>query len=503
MKLFLTGQIRELDRATLEEENIASVELMDRAADAITTSLIKHLTPSLRCLILAGPGNNGGDALAVAIRLIKRGHPVTVLLCTFGKSMSADARIQLDRLRVLAAPSIKIWASEPPDQSSFDLLVDGLFGSGLNRPLTGQFAEVIQWINQQNKPIYSIDVPSGLFGENNTSNDADCILRNSHCICLEMPRIACLLPENEAYVQSWEKVPIGLSKQAQHTTESPYHLTEREDIQTLLKNRTTFAHKGQMGRILMIAGSEGMAGAAILSARGALRSGCGLLTVATDPVCLPSIQSAVAEAMCKTFQSESFVSDEMIHLFTAVGIGPGLGCTPTKKKAFAQLLKHKPQRLLLDADALNMLAEDPKLRQLLPHGSILTPHPGEFDRLSQSKPTSGYERLQTARAFATKHQVYVVLKGAYTACILPDGNVHFNSTGNPGMATGGSGDVLSGIIVSLLGQGYSQTEACQLGCYLHGLAADLALETQSVESLLAGDIPSMLGRAFQYIRSNH
>ncbi|MGE4432965.1 MAG: NAD(P)H-hydrate dehydratase [Bacteroidales bacterium] len=503
MKLFLTGQIRDLDRATLEEEHIASVELMDRAADAITTGLIKHLTPTLRCLILAGPGNNGGDALAVALRLIQKRQPVTVLLCTFGKTMSADARIQLDRLRALASSSIKTWTSEVPENQSFDLLVDGLFGSGLNRPLSDEYVEVIQWINAQQKPIYSIDVPSGMFGENNASNNADCVVRKSHCICLEMPRIACLLPENEVYVQSWEKVPIGLSKQAQHTTESPYHLTEREDIQTLLKDRTTFAHKGQMGRILMIAGSEGMAGAAILSARGALRSGCGLLTVATDPVCLPSIQSAVAEAMCKTFQAESFVNDEMIHSFTAVGIGPGLGCTPTKKKAFAQFLKKKPQRLLLDADALNMLAEDSELLLLLPHGSILTPHPGEFDRLSQSKPTSGYERLQTARSFATKHQVYVVLKGAYTACILPDGNVHFNSTGNPGMATGGSGDVLSGIIVSLLGQGYSQTEACQLGCFLHGLAADLALETQSVESLLAGDIPSMLGRAFQYIRSNH
>ena len=307
------------------------------------------------------------------------------------------------------------------------------------------------------------------------------------------------MPENEPYIGSWELVDIGLDKEAMDHVSTPWSMTVLEEAARLLKTRPHFAHKGQFGRTLLIAGSPGMTGACVLAGRGALRSGTGLLTLKVPEACLNIVQTALPEAMANTYTHHFWNDTDTPEIWSAIAAGPGLSLSEYTTESLERLIKSRPPHLVLDADALNALARRPALVEQLPAHTILTPHPGEFDRLTKPHRT-GFERLQTAITFAQQHGVYVVLKGAYTACITPQGCCRFNLTGNPGMATGGSGDVLTGIIVSLLSQGYTHEDACVLGTCLHGLSADLALEHESQESLTAGDITTHLGKAFQQLK---
>ena len=498
MKIFTTNQIRLLDAQTIALEPISSLELMNRAAYNLFQRFQSFLLKEDSILVMAGPGNNGGDALAIARLLLEAGYRTEVMLCQPEAKVSNDTLEQLVLLRQTKGAKIhNIAQSEALDSciGSWDFLLDGLFGSGLNRPLNGYFADVVHWINRQNMHIVSIDLPSGLFGEDNRQNLHSNIVHANLTLGLQFPRLAYLLVENEPYVGKWETVEIGIHEKAIRSLQTPYTYTTPTDLQPLLKKRSKHAHKGNFGKVLLIAGSPEMTGAALLSVKGALRSGAGLVYLHIAQVAAPVIQAAIPE--CIVYAAER--CELSLSEYQGIAIGSGIGEDKHQLAMLEKLLHEKVKHLVLDADALNHLARNPTLLPTLTAGTILTPHPKEFDRLVGSPSKSGFERLEKAIGFAQRHQVFIVLKGAYTACIEPDGTCSFNSSGNPGMATAGSGDVLTGIIVSLLAQDYKPSEACKLGVFLHGFSGDIALKTQSMESMIASDVAENLGLAFKHL----
>jgi len=504
MKILLTEQIRETDARSIDLEEITSTDLMDRAASALFIRIANEIQPKKKVLVIAGPGNNGGDALVIARLLIEAGYHVHTLLCHHNKRLSMDASIQLKRLESITETNIHSLKSEEELSGfeSFDYIIDGLFGSGLNRPLEGYFAEIVKWTNLQKAVRIAIDLPSGLFGEDNRKNIPENIIHSDLVLGLQFPRLSFLLAENEPYIGKWELVDIGIQQQAIEEIKTPWSFTETNEIKSILKRRARFSHKGNYGKGLLIAGSPGMMGAAILATKGALRSGIGLLTARIPASEAPIVQISVPEALVQKYDYDGFCAESYsieTTSYSAIAIGPGISTAKTQASSLKNILMQGPKNLVLDADALNLLSENRELIEFIPQNTILTPHPKEFDRLVGITSGSGYERLEKVIDFACEHNLFMILKGAYTACINPNGHCAFNSTGNPGMATGGSGDVLTGIILSLLAQGYQPEEACKLGVYLHGLAGDLALVNQSQESLLAGDIAENLGKAFKQL----
>lgn len=526
MRIYPVEDVRFLDGETVRLRGIASDDLMEEAATGMAAMLTDRLAARpikpQHIWLLAGPGNNGGDALVIARLLRQAGYHCRCLLLSGGKTLSADCRLNADRLQAVA-PDAFVFNDTPTWQADRintvpDLIIDGLFGSGLNRPLQGCFAQAVNWINSQRAEVVSIDLPSGLFGEDNRRNIPDHIVRADWVLGIRYPRLAFLLPENAAYIGSWSLAPLNVPSQVERLRSTPYCLSEKSDMQSILKIRSTFDHKGCFGHGLLIAGSYEMCGGAILAGMGALRSGIGLLDCCVPSSAWPAVQTALPEAMVRrNKENEQYfcsIAGLPLEKYQAIAIGPALGTGPTQQRGLQALLEAVRARiesgsgpeekrfphLLLDADALNLLAGEPGLWDILPEESVLTPHPGELDRLAGHRASSGYERLERARQMAVAHRVFIVLKGAYTAIIRPDGTVSFNATGNPGMATGGSGDVLSGIILSLLSQGYLPDEATRLGVWLHGLSGDLALQQQSVESLKAGDLPLYLGQAFESLK---
>jgi len=504
MKILLTDQIRETDKRTVYLEGISTTDLMDRAALALFKRIVDDIKLNEKILVVTGPGNNGGDALVIARLLIEAGYHVQILLCYQDKKPSNDSNIQLKRLKIIKEANIISLKNKDGLYSikGFNYIIDGLFGSGLNRPLEGYFAEIVQWINVQKVTKISIDLPSGLFGEDNRQNISENIVRSDIVFGLQFPRLSFLLAENEQYISKWELVDIAIHPHAIEKIQTPYSFTEIDEVRSIHKKRACFSHKGTYGKGLLIAGSPGMMGAAVLATKGALRSGIGLLSVRIPASETQIVQIAVPEALVQKYNNASFWEEAdtlSLSNYSAIAIGPGIGTDKAQILSLKNFLKQIPEKLILDADALNIISENRDLIGLLPKNTILTPHPKEFDRLVGMKSDTDYERLEKAIRFACSNQVYMVLKGAYTACITPDGLCAFNSTGNPGMATGGSGDVLTGIILSLLAQGYDPQEACKLGVYLHGLSGDLTLKDQSEESLLAGDIAENLGKAFRQL----
>lgn len=498
MNIYRTDQIRQLDAQTVEFEHITSIQLMNRAARALFHRIVQVLKPTDKLLVMAGPGNNGGDALALSRYLLEAGYSVRTVLCQPDPKVSRDTLEQLIDLQ--QTDGADIFTLDNPIMledlnGKYDILIDGLFGTGLNRPMVGYFSKIVHWINKQ--PIFkiAIDLPSGLQGEDNRSTLAPNVVHADLTLGLQFPRLAFLLSENEGLVGKWELVDIGIKQEVIQKMNTTFQYTTLEDIKPVLKIRSLHAHKGTFGKALLVAGSPEMTGAAILSLRGALRSGAGLVYLRIPAKAIPVIQSAVPEALIQS--SENPVGD--LTGFAAIAIGPGIGLHPAQMTYLKTILGLKPEALVLDADALNLIAAHRELMELLPKNAILTPHPKEFDRLTGSPSDNGFDRLEKAIVFAKEKQVHIVLKGAHTACITPEGICSFNSTGNPGMATGGSGDVLTGIIVSLLAQGYEPSDACKLGVYLHGLSGDIALQAQSFESLVAGDLADNLGMAFKRI----
>jgi len=498
MKLFTCQQIAEIDRLTMKLEPISSIDLMERAAQRVTEWILQNIANDQSFYIFAGPGNNGGDAFAVARMLADSNYNCAVFFADFGRDLKEDAAINQARLieqnKVLPG---KIDSEDSiPGIPSDVIVLDGLFGSGINKPLTGLPKTIVQKINQSGATVISIDIPSGLFGEDNSENDSDGIVQATYTLTFQFPKLSFFFPENGEFVGNWQVLPILLHPEAILKTESKYFSLAKTFISGILKKREKFSHKGIYGHALLIAGSYGKMGASVLASKACLRAGVGLLTSHVPRLGYEIIQNSVPEAMTSVDSSdEIFTEFPDAGLFSAVGIGPGLGKKPETQLALKKLLQKKPSKLVLDADAINILAKNKEWINLLPENTILTPHPKEFERLAG--PTSNsYERLQKQLQFSVKYKVIIALKGANTCISVPDGSAFFNETGNPGMATAGSGDVLTGIILGLLAQNYTPEEATLIGVYLHGLAGDLAAAVFGQQALIAGDIINHMGAAF-------
>jgi len=502
MKIFTSEQVRNIDRYTIEHEPIASIDLMERAAGKITEWLTANYHESRPFAVFAGPGNNGGDGLAIARMLLQKNYQVIIFVVWISDRLSNDAHTNYDRLRNSGLGEIHdLHENDPlPSVSKDDIILDAIFGSGLNRPAEGFAAKVIRFLNSLPNSRVSIDIPSGLFGENNIENIPENIIKADITLTLQFPPISFFYSENDQFIGRWIVLPIGLSPDAISETPTPYNYVIPKDIKGLLKKRKRFSHKGTYGNVLLIAGSYGMMGAAVLSARSALHTGSGLVTVHVPVKGYQIIQTAVPEALVSLDESESvFSCIPELSAFSAIGVGPGLGSRANTQRALYDLIKKTKVPMIIDADGLNILSANKEWLKLLSEGTVLTPHPREFERLA-GKAGSAYQRNNMQVEFARKYNVIVVLKGAYTSTALPDGSCYFNSTGNPGMATGGSGDVLTGMILSMLGQGYRPDHAAILGAFLHGLAGDLAAAGSSEESVIAGDIIENIGKAFNVSR---
>ena len=444
--------------------------------------------------VFAGPGNNGGDALAVARMLSEKGYKTEVYLFNPKGELSPDCQTNKELVEMAEEVTFHEISTQfvPPTLTPDHLVIDGLFGSGLNKPLSGGFAAVVKYINSSPAMVVAIDIPSGLMGEENTFNVKNNIIRAD----VQLPKLAFLFAENTEYVGEWDLLNIGLSEEGIEETETNYEMLELEDIRSLIKPRQQFAHKGNFGHALLIAGSKGMAGASVLAARACLHSGVGLLTVHA-PICNNDIlQTSVPEAMVETDANETcFAIPTDTDDYQAVGIGPGLGRSEETEAALLEQLEHCQTPVVVDADALNILANHRHTLTHLPKGSILTPHPKELERLT-GKCQDSYERLTKACELAHAANVHIILKGAYSAIITPAGKCYFNPTGNPGMATGGSGDVLTGVI---LAQGYPAEDAAKIGTYIHGLAGDFAQKKQGMIGLIASDIITCLPTAWRLV----
>lgn len=501
MKIFPSNSIKKLDAYTIEHEPIASIDLMERAATALTKAITERWGTETPVTVFAGPGNNGGDALAVARMMAEKGYKTEVYLFNIKGDLSPDCQTNKELVEIMEEITFHEISTQfvPPVLTSDHLVIDGLFGSGLNKPLSGGFAAVVKYINASPATVVAIDIPSGLMGEENTFNIKANIIRADVTLSLQLPKLAFLFAENTEFIGEWELLDIQLSEEGIEETETNYEILEIEEIQSLVKPRRQFAHKGNFGHALLIAGSKGMAGASVLAARACLRSGVGLLTVHA-PVCNNDIlQTSVPEAMVETDACENyFAVPTDTDNYQAIAIGPGLGQNEETETALIEQLEHCQTPVVLDADALNILANHRHTLTHLPKGSILTPHPKELERLT-GKCQDSYERLTKACELARTAHVHIILKGAYSTIITPEGKCFFNPTGNPGMATGGSGDVLTGVILALLAQGYSTEEAAKMGTYVHGLAGDIARKKQGTIGLIASDIIARLPMAWKLV----
>jgi ADP-dependent NAD(P)H-hydrate dehydratase / NAD(P)H-hydrate epimerase len=498
MKLFSTNQIAEIDKYTIDNEPVSDIDLMERAAMQITKWVMQHFQPERKMLFFAGPGNNGGDALASARQLADAGYRSDVVLLDMGKGLHGSPAINKQRLEEQGKVHIKLIsrAGDFPETGPGDVIIDGLFGSGLSRPLEGFPAEIVRKINALPNEIVAIDIPSGLMGENNTDNIDEHIIQADYTLTFQFPKVSFLFSENEKYVGKWEVLPIGLHPEGIKTIPSDFFLIQKDDVKGMIIPRSKFAHKGTFGHALLIAGSYGKMGASVLASRACLRAGAGLLTTHVPHFGYQIIQTAVPEAMVTVDAHDSiFTEFPPLEQFNAIGAGPGTGMKTNTRKALFDLIVQARVPMVLDADALNILSENTGWFQHLPENTILTPHPGEFSRLAGE--TSGsWERIQLQRQMAVSMKIIIVLKGAFTSVAMPDGRLFFNPTGNPGMATAGSGDALTGIILGLLACRMKPEHAAIAGVYLHGLAGDLAAEVKSEHALVAGDIIEFLGKAF-------
>lgn len=499
MKILSCTQQKEADAYTIEHQSILSINLIEKAASELAYKISHRWNNSRRFVIFAGPGNNGCDALAVARMLFLKNYQVEVVFFNINRQPSQENLTNIQRLQECGCANYTEVTTEfnPPVLGKNDIVIDGLFGSGLNRPLEGGFASVVKYINASEATVVAIDIPSGLMGEDNTMNIRQNIIKADVTYTIQFPKLAFFFAENEEFVGEWEVVNIGISPEYSEQAVTKYFLTEENDVRDLLKPRKKFAHKGNFGHALLIAGSYGMGGASVLAAKSCLRTGVGLLSIHA-PICNHMLlQMSVPEAMVLDDVHELFFAEaEDLDNFQAVGIGPGLGQDAATARAVIDQVSNCYLPMVLDADALNIFSTHRNYLTRIPRGSILTPHVKEFERLV-GRCSNSYERLTKAKELAAYLQCYIVLKGAWTAIVTPEGNFHINTTGNPGMATAGSGDVLTGILTSLLAQGLSSEDACKLGVLLHGKAGDIAAKKYGEISMTSSDIIEALPEALK------
>ncbi len=498
MKIFNAEQIKAWDKVTLEESKISSLDLMERASAAFSHRFTQLFEPSRPVSVLCGPGNNGGDGLSIARILSMQGYDVKVWLVDWDLEKSRDNQANLSRLPDFGHIPVQIiHLEELPSFDRNEIIIDALLGIGINRQLDGNFEELILWLNSLKLTVVAVDIPSGLFCDQPTALS----VQATYTLTFQTPKLAFLLPECEQYTGRWETLDIGLSPSFYHRSSTKYYLVEKKMLKEELVNRKTFSHKGQYGHALLINGSHGKGGAAILAARACLRSGAGLVTNHIPGSLYTILQMSVPEAMASVDEHDYYWSTipKEINKYAAIGVGCGVDQKESTQRAFYELFDQYKGRMVIDADGLNILSHSKELLSRLPPGCILTPHLKEFERLF-GKSKSCFDRLKLLAESAVRYQTTIILKGAFSSIALPDGVIYFNCSGNPGMATGGSGDVLTGLLTGLMAQGYESMPTALLGAYLHGRAGDLALNNSSYESLIASDLVDHLGKAFNELR---
>lgn len=503
MKLFTTEEISAIERATIEKEGITLHALVERAGQEAARAVARRWAPSQRIIVFAGPGNNGADALATARLLREEGfHPEVYLFNIGGNKLSADCAAARDHL-LEVAPDIEFHevlnAFKPPELSSNYLIIDGLFGSGLREELQGGFKALVQYINEENATVVSIDLPSGMFGDWNPQMVNRNTVHATLTLAIQFPRLCFFIPEVAELVGEWKVLDIGLSEKAAAATQAEFCLVEKRDVHRRLRHRKEFASKADFGTAVLYAGSYGMMGAAVLAARGCLRAGVGKLTV-TSPKCgYQILQTAVPEALYRHNRGElNIVEIHPDRDFSAFAAGSGMGTNEMTVKALEDFLASINKPVVLDADALNCIALKPTILNTVPVLSILTPHAGEFDRLFGPQPTPE-ARLRKAIEMAKFYNILIILKGRYTAVVRPDGKVYFNSSGCPAMATAGSGDVLTGVLLAMLAQGYPAEIASIIAVYIHGMAGEMAAAEQGEYGVTASDIADNIGKAIKEV----
>ena len=495
MKLFSVSQVKAWDQYTIRHEPVSSIDLMERAAGACYRWIKQNYDTRTSFTVFCGRGNNGGDGLAIARMLVQDHYKVVVYVVGENRG-SADFEKNFERLSDITNEVYAINNATELPYIKGHTVIDAIFGTGLNKNPGGIHAAVIRLVNRDAGEIISVDIPSGMFADKYSGHDS--VINSNFTLTFQTKKLAFLMAENAPHTGKVVTLNIGLSGQFVDKEKAAFEIIDENLVRSIYKPRKEFSHKGNFGYACLLAGSYGMMGAAVLSAEACLRSGAGKLNCFIPKSGYNIMQQAVPEAMCTVFGKRSLKEVSGFQSFDAIGVGPGIGREAGHKKLLTTLFKSYDKPLVIDADALNILAKNQSLLKKIPAGSILTPHPKEFERLF-GKPLNDFDLMRLALAKAKMYDVLVIVKGHYTFIATPNGKGYFNANGNAGMATAGSGDVLTGIITGLLAQKYTPLEAALLGPYLHGLAGDIAADTLSPEAMLASDITANLGAAYREI----
>ncbi len=497
MKIYTPEQIYAADKATVKKEGIPSYNLMERAGGYVYEWIHQRLQGQLVPIkVFCGIGNNGGDGLVIARLLLKSGYNVDTYIVNCSEKRSPDFLLAYDALK----SEVKKWPELIKDQNDFpkidsqDIVIDAIFGIGLNRCPDDWVKDLFVKINESKAYTLSIDIPSGMYANKGLDKDA-VVINATFVISFMSPKLAFFLPETGKYIQMWDTIDIGLDQEFLSNLTTQATLIGKKDIQKLYRGRSQFSHKGMFGHSLLIGGSFGKMGAIILASKAAARAGSGLVTAYVPQIGVPILQTALPEVMVETdnFNGKVFEEIDFQTEATAIAIGPGMGIDEKTVSAMESFLKSQKTSIVIDADAINCISKRPTLISQVPELSIFTPHPGELERLV-GKWDNDFDKLKKTAKFAKKHNVIIVIKGAHTITVY-DEKFYVNTTGNPGLSTAGTGDVLTGAITGLLAQHYKPLEAAMMGVFLHGLAADIAVNQYGVEGLIAGDVVEFLGRA--------
>lgn len=504
MKIFEVEQLAEADKVTLEKQGITSEELMERAAGQVFEEIHSRLQGAkLPIKIFCGTGNNGGDGLVIARRLIEKDYNVSVFVVNYTDKRSDDFMANSRKLKEVTTnwPGVINKEEDFPRLSPRDFVIDAIFGIGLNRPLEGLVADVVRHINKRAEFVLAVDMPSGLFADK-IPDEEDAVIRANFTLSFQAPKLVFFLPEAAEYVGDMQVLDIGLDKEFLADTEVSTYLVNKEEVLMRYKPRRSFSHKGDYGHCLVAGGSYGKIGSISLTGTAALRTGAGLVTFYAPRCGYEILQTVLPEAMVITDEGEKELRNISFDIEPdVICFGMGAGASENTLKACEQLLKDTEKPMVIDADGLNMLAKNRELLKILPENSVLTPHPGELKRLMGDW-KDDFDKLEKAKSFSKEYKVILVIKGAHTITVAGD-TLYVNNTGNPGMATAGSGDSLSGVIAGMISQGYDPEDAAVIGVYIHGRAGDIAAEELGYQGLIAGDINQNIGVAFLDLFKNN
>jgi hydroxyethylthiazole kinase-like uncharacterized protein yjeF len=491
LPLLIAEQIREGDAYTIAHEPISSIDLMERASRTFVGWFVNRFPDKNEGITFyCGTGNNGGDGLAIARLLCEHQYnKLNVVVARFSDKASDDFSENLQRIRKTCVALTELAKGDGIPTDNSPVIIDALLGSGLNKPLNGDYERLVKYINDLDRTVVAVDVPTGFYSEGEVPKDTIAI-KADLVITFQQPKINFLLPESAPYINCWETVNIGISEAFVHSQHSPYQFVEEKDIRQMLKPRHRFSNKGTYGHALIVAGQAKTMGAALLSASAAAHAGAGLTTACIPESGLTALNSYLPEIMAIVRSSDELPDIEWSK-FSSIAVGPGLGKDTDALALLKAIIKNYKKPLVIDADALNLLAENQELLKQLPAGSILTPHMKEFDRLFGDH-NSWWQRLQTAIKKAKELNLCILLKNDYTIVASPNGTAHFNSSGNAAMASGGMGDVLTGVIAALLGQKYPPEQACIIGAYIHGKAGDELALPNRMHVVLPGKLITQL-----------